>query len=35
MPLGLTEIEGMTFQFCNELTSAFLPSSLVRIVLGM
>lgn len=31
MPLGLTEIEGMAFQFCNDLTSVFLPSSLVKI----
>lgn len=31
MPLGLTEIEGMSFLFCNDLTSVFLPSSLKKI----
>lgn len=31
MPLGLTEIGGMAFQFCNDLTSVFLPSSLKKI----
>lgn len=31
IPARFTEIEGMSFQFCNDLTSVFLPSSLKKI----